>query len=368
MRTFFTVFRWCGAAFVASALASTADGQSFTINTVAGNGQGGFSGDGGPAVEAELRNPSGVAVARDGSLIIADLKNNRIRKVDPDGTITTVAGDGGGLPRGDGGPAAEARVGNAYGVAIDNDGNIYLGDRMGYRVRRIDRQGVITRFAGNGRRGDSGDGGPAVDAQVDRVNDIAIGADGRVYLADAGNHRIRVVDNEGTITTFAGTGTEGYSGDGGPASSAELNAPSALCIDARGALYFCDFGNHCVRKVAADGTVSTVAGTGKPGWGGDGKLAITAKLFEPCGVAVDALGRVYIADSANAKIRVVCKDGTIHTVAGTGRAGYSGDGGPANRARIAVPDLIDVDAAGNIYIAEYGNHVIRQLTPNEPTP
>lgn len=338
-------------------------GESFTISTVAGTGQAGFSGDGGPATKAELRNPSGVAVTADGSLYIADLKNARLRKVAPDGTMTTIAGDGVNQSSGDGGPAAAAQLGSAYGVAVDRHGNVFVGDRLSHAVRKIDAQGTITRFAGTGARGDSGDGGPAIGAQLASPNDVAFDSKGNVYIADSGNHRVRVVDAAGTIKTFAGTGVRGRTGDGGPATKAELNGPSALCFDARDALYICDFGNHCVRKVAPDGTISTLAGTGKPGWLGDGGPAAAATLFQPCGVAVDGAGRVYIADSANCKIRMIGADGTIETVAGTGKRGYAGDGGPARKALIAIPDLIDIDADGNIYVAEFRNHVIRKLTP-----
>ena len=342
--------------------ASLAPGQTFTISTVAGMGHAGFSGDGGPAASAELRNPSGVAVAADGSLYIADLKNGRIRKVDPQGIISTIAGKGPGLTSGDGGVALTAQLGSAYGVAVDSEGNVYTGDRLAGTIRKIDRDNVITRFAGTGKPGYSGDDGPATDAQLSAPNAIAFDAKGNAYIADSGNHRVRVVDRAGKITTVAGR-EKGYSGDGGPALGADLNGPSALCFDSGGSLYVCDFGNHVVRKIAPDGMISTVAGTGKPGFARDGGPATDAQLFQPCGVAVDKLGQVYIADSANHRIRVVRTDGKIGTVAGTGKMGYEGDCGPARSALIAVPDLIDIDSAGNIYIAEFRNHVIRKLTP-----
>jgi sugar lactone lactonase YvrE len=341
---------------------SLAPGQTFTISTVAGLGRAGFSGDGTAAVSAELQNPSGVAVAADGSLIIADLRNGRIRKVDPQGTISTIAGKGAGSTSGDGGVALAAQLGSAYGVAVDSEGNVFTGDRLAGTIRKIGRDGVITRFAGTGKPGFSGDDGPATNAQLKGPNDIEFDAKDNVYIADSGNHRLRIVDSVGKITTLCGR-EKGYSGDGGPAKSAQLNGPSALCFGAGGSLYVCDFGNHAVRKIVPDGTISTVAGTGKPGFARDGGPAIEAQLFQPCGVAVDNEGRVYIADSANNRIRVVRTDGTIATVAGTGKMGYEGDGGPARSALIAVPDLIDIDTAGNIYIAEFRNHVIRKLTP-----
>lgn len=346
----------------AALLGQAAGGQSFTISTVAGVGREGFSGDGGPAVKGEFRNPTGVAVGPDGSLYIADTMNRRVRKVAKDGTLSTIAGDGQSMASGDGGPATKAQLGSPYGIALDRQANVYVGDQIGRCVRKISPEGVITRFAGTGERGFSGDGGAAVEAQMTGPCDIDFDSQGNVYIADTGNHRVRVVDKNGTIRTFAGTGAEGYSGDGGPATKAELGAPDALCFDAHGALYIAELNNHCVRKVAPDGTISTVAGTGKPGFARDGGPATAARLFQPCGVAVDREGRVYIADSVNCRIRVVLSDGTIETAAGTGKQAYSGNGGPARAATIAIPDLIDIDAAGNLYIAEYRNHVIRKLT------
>ena len=225
-------------------------------------------------------------------------------------------------------------------------------------------EGTILRFAGAGDRGYSGDKGPAIEVQLAGPNDIDFDSSGNVYIADTGNNRIRAVVSAGMITTFAGTGNAGYSGDGGPAQNAQLHAPAAICFDSAGSLYICDFGNHCIRKVATGGIISTIAGTGKKGFSGDGGPAIRAQIHEPCGVAVDKQGQVYIADSFNCRIRVVRVDGKIETVAGTGRLAYGGDGGPAREAFIAIPDLIDMDADAALYIAEYRNHVIRKLTPN----
>ena len=234
-------------------------------------------------------------------------------------------------------------------------------------MRAQDRHGRHDRAVrGQRHAGAAGDGGPALEAQLSGVNDIDFDAQGNVYLADTGNHRVRVVGTDGTIRTVVGTGERGYSGDGGPASVAQINGPSAVCLDAAGAIYICDFGNHCVRKVAADGTISTIAGTGKAGWGDpDGLPATKIKLFEPCGVAVDREGpRLHrrlgqLPDSHGAP------DGTMVTVAGTGKRAYAGDGGPATEAQISIPDLIDIDPAGNIYVAEFRNHVIRKLSPGE---
>ena len=314
-----------------------------------------------------MRNPAGVAVGSDGSLYIADRKNLRVRKVDANGTLSTIGGDGGEFDadsQGDGGPAVAARFGGPYGVAVDRKENVYVADQLGSCVRKIRPDGTISRFAGAGIRGYSGDRGPATQARLAGPNDIDFDSSGNVYIADTGNHRVRAVDSAGQITTFAGSGDAGYSGDGGPAQAAQLHAPAAICFDSAGALYICDFGNHCIRKVSTGGIISTIAGTGKKGFTGDGGPAIRAQIHEPCGVAVDQRGQVYVADSFNCRIRVVRVDGTIETVAGTGRRAYGGDGGPASEAFIAIPDLIDTDADGALYIAEYRNHVIRKLTPS----
>ena len=328
------------------------------ITTVAGTGSKGYSGDGGPATNADLNNPNDVAVDRAGNLYIADHNNSRVRRVDPNGIITTVAQSAGGR--------------SLTSVAVDAVGNVYFG--TWHRFSRVDPAGVITTVAGNGSRGYGGDGGPATSAMFDFASGIAVDAAGNVYIADGNNSRVRRVDPSGIITTVAGTGTSGYSGDGGPATDAHLNHPEGVAVDANGNLYVSDLYNGHVRKVTFSsgggapppptGTITTVAGTGTSGYSGDGGPAVGARIALPFGVAVDVAGNLYIADTENHRVRRVNPAGTIETVAGTGTSGYSGDGGSAVSARVSFPFGVAVDTAGNLYIADTGNHVIRRVDPS----
>lgn len=341
---------------------------TFTLSAVAGNNKAGFSGDGGPATQAQLNNPAGVEVDAAGAIYIADYRNARIRKVSPDGTITTIAGDGqpyNFASPGDGGPATKAQLRSPYGVGVDKKGIVYVADQQGHRVRKIALDGTITSIAGDGVRGFTGDGGPAEKARVAGVNDVAFDSKGFIYIADTGNNRVRRIAPDGIITTFAGSGEKGFDGDGGPATQAKTGAPAALFVDAKDNVYYCDFTNHAVRKVTPEGIITTLAGTGTGGFNGDGIEATKAQLREPCGVAVDAAGRVYVSDSRNSRIRVIRLSGIIDTVAGNGYMGYVGDGGPATEGRIRVPDIIDIDAKGNLYLAEFRNNLIRKLVAHE---
>ena len=325
------------------------------ITTVAGNGMPGYSGDGGPATSARLSQPDGVAVDSSGNLYISDSGNNRIRKVS-NGVITTVAGDGTEGYSGDGGPATSAWLYPGQ-IAIDSVGNLYIADALDNRVRKV-ANGVITTAAGNGTPGYSGDGGPATSAELSNTTyGVAVDSAGNLYIADEGNERIREVSN-GAIATVAGNGTIGFSGDGGPATDAQFYNFGGIAVDSAGNLYIADFGNHRIRKVA-NGVITTVAGNGMPGYSGDGGLATDARLFFPGCVAVDSAGNLYITDSENYVIREV-SNGVITTVAGNGTRGYSGDGGPATDAQL-YPGQIAVDSAGNLYIADTGNNRIRKV-------
>jgi len=362
--------------------------RSGILTRVAGNGIAGYSGDGGPATSAQLNNPLGIAVDASGNVYIADVDNFRIRKVAVDGTITTLAGDGWRGISGDGGPATSAEFLSPTGVGLDAAGNVYIiddsslalrkvapdgtittvasvgGDELavsavgdvyiasfGNTVSRVAVDGTITTVAGNGNAGYSGDGGPATSAELNSPSGLAVDASGNLYIADYSNNRVRkVAATDGTITTVAGNGTSSYSGDGGPATSAQLG-PGSVAVDASGNLYIADVANDRVRKVGADGTITTVAGNGAA-WLGDGGSAASAQLNAPSGLAVDASGNLYIADTGDYRIRKVAADGMISTVAGDGVAGSSGDGGPATSAQLNRPSAVALDSGGNLYIAD----------------
>ncbi len=331
------------------------------ITTVAGTGIAGFSGDGGPAGSAALNNPAAVAVDGHGNLYIADRDNDRIRKVDAAGVISSFAGDGNRGFGGDGGPATGASLYAPAGVALDAAGNLYIADSFNQRVRKVDIAGTISTYAGQGEGGFGGDGGPATAATLSLPMGVAADALGNLYIAEDGNSRVRKVDSSGVITTYAGTGTEGFGGDGGPATSASLNQPRSVAVGAAGELYIADWWNSRVRKVDLAGVITTYAGTSWPGFAGDGGLAAQAALDHAGGVAVDAGGNLYIADERNQRIRKVDAAGAIDTFAGNGTRGYGGDGGLATAASLDAPTGLEMDAAGNLYVADQGNNRIRRI-------
>jgi gliding motility-associated-like protein len=338
---------------------ATAHGQ--IINTFAGNGVAGYSGDGGPATKAQLNNPNGVAADANGNIYIADFHNNRIRKVTPAGSISTIAGTVVQGYNGDGIPATTAELNAPWGITTDHNGNIYFADLHNNRIRKIDPTGIITTVAGNGTYGYNGDGGPATTATLSHPNDVAIDASGNLYIADYDNNCIRKVNTAGTISTFAGTGslTAGYSGDGGPANTAELGAPVGIATDNSGNVYIADEGNSRIRMVTPAGIISTVAGNGHYGFSGDGGPAIAAELSNPVGISADGLGNLYISDNFNNRIRKVTSSGAILTLAGNGTGAYSGDGGPATDAALNAPWGVAIDGAGTVYISDYLNNRIR---------
>jgi len=337
-----------------------------TITTVAGTGKAGFGGDGGPATAAKLIYPWGVAVGPDGSLYIADSGNHRVRRVGRDGTITTVAGNG--QPAGfggDGGPATAAKLNYPYGVAVGPDGSLYIVDAGNSRVRRVRSDGTITTVAGNRQPGFGGDGGPATAARLAGPYGVAVGPDGSLYIADSGNRRVRRVGTDGTITTVAGNGGGGFGGDGGPATAAMLASPLGVAVGPDGSLYITDSGNSRVRRVGPNGTITTVAGNGQPGFGGDGGPATAARLWSPYGVAVGPDGSLYITDQGNrenSRVRRVGPDGTITTFAGS-QPGFGGDGGPATAARLFHPYGVAVGPDGSLYIADRLNERVRKVVP-----
>jgi sugar lactone lactonase YvrE len=273
-----------------------------------------FSGDGGPAIDAGLACPAGMAFDESGTLYFADHANNRVRAIAPDGTITTFAGSGspgvdqGGFG-GDGGPATGARLSEPVGVAFDSRGDLVIADRDNNRIRLVDLRGRISTIAGNGTRASTGDGGPAVRASIDTPQYVAVGPDGAVYFAEAA--RVRRIDPDGTISTVAGTGVVGFSGDGGPAVKAEVNEPYGIAFDDRGRLYLSEL--YRIRRVDLHGRVATVAGTGLPGPSGDGGPATEAAL-SPVGLVFGPDGLLYVADGGAATVRTIDEHGVIETL------------------------------------------------------
>jgi uncharacterized protein (TIGR03437 family) len=327
------------------------------ITTLAGNGAAGFSGDNGPSNKAQLNNPEGVAIDASGNLYIADTGSNHIRKVS-NGAITTVAGSGTDGFSGDNGPATSSQLSQPAGVAVDSVGNLYIDDAGNNRIRKISN-GVITTIAGDGFGPGIGDNGPATSASLGYPKGLAVDSAGNVYIADTNNSRIRKVSN-GVITTVAGTGTSGFSGDGGPATSAQLAFPESVAVDATGNLYILDSFNYRIRKVS-NGVITTVAGSGTGGFSGDNGPATSAQLgANSFGLAVDSAGNLYIADTGNGRIRKV-SNGVITSIAGGGSS--FGDNGPATIAQLNAPQGVVVDSAGKVYIADSFNNSVRALTP-----
>ncbi len=332
-----------------------------TLTLVAGNSREGFSGDGGPATQAQLSTPQGLAWDASGDLFIADTGNNRIREVTPDGIIQTIAGNGqpGFYPIT--GPATESPLQAPTGVAVDSSGNLYIADSGNHTIRRVTPDGIIHTFAGTFYAGFYGDGSLAISANLHGPQDVAIGANGVVYIADTGNSRIRAVGTDGNINTVVGSGGVGIAGDGGKATDAAMSTPNAVVVDSAGNIFIADLGNNRIRKVDSKGTIITVVGNGIPTFGGDGADATKASLNQPAGVAVDSSGNLYIADEWNLRIRKL-SSGNISTVAGNGQVSYSGDGGSATLAQLNSPQGVAVDAAGNLYIADSRNAAIRKVS------
>lgn len=373
------------------------------VSTVAGSGLTGDSGDGGPATRARFGRIEGLALDSAGNIYIADADKNRIRRVDSAGTIETIAGTGRFGREGDGGPAASATLTAMSGVATDQNGNLYIADTWADRIRKIDSHGTISTVAGTGEEGRSGDGGSATEARLNRPHGVAIDDSGNIYIADTENHLVRRVDASGTITTFAGTGDAGYSGDGGAATDAQLDEPHAVAVDPTGNVFIADTGNRSVRKVDAAGIITTVAGTGPRGRGRVSGIGTEVRMSRPRALAIGRSGDVYIADQWANRVLRLDAAGTIsvvvglgrrefffpgdiavdtegnayvvfrsmHTVlriepsglvapfAGSGRYGFAGDGGPAVNARLASPTGVATDDRGNVYIADNSNHRIR---------
>ncbi len=342
----------------------TLTSQAQIISTLTGNGQPGDIGDGGKAINAQLRNPFGLTVDSKGNIYIADAGNNVIRKIDTSGVISTVAGKGYFFSgyKGDGGAATSAQLNSPSEVTFDSKGNMYIADTYHNVIRKVNTSGIISTVAGNGTQGYTGDGGAATSAELHYPYGVAVDAKGNLYIADRDNHVIRKVNTSGIISTFAGKGTEGFSGDGSAAASAELGLPFGIALDTSGNLYIADYRENNIRKVDTKGIISSVAGNGSYGVSGDGGPATNAFINGPEGIVVDAKGNFYIAEYLNNVIRFVNTSGIISTIAGNGTKGYTGDGGLPTNAQIANPEGIAVDSKGNIYFSDSYNHLVRKMT------
>ena len=341
-----------------------------TINTIAGGGIGGGTdtwGDSMPAAtNAIFGNFCGIEFDKKGNLYIGDKDHDIIRQVDAaTGIITVVAGNGTSGFNGDNGPATLAQLNSPGWITFDPKGNLYISDRANNRIRKVDTFGIITTFAGNGIPAFAGDNAQADSASLFSPQGICSDIAGNIYIADGSNHRVRKVDTFGIITTIAGTGTVGFSGDGGPAVSAEIMSVYGLSSDGMSGIYTVDMNGDRIRKIdLVSGIITTVAGNGMTGYSGDEGVATSAELNFPFGVYASKKGTIYIADANNHRIRFIDASGIIHTIAGIGIAGYSGDGGSANMAKLNGPAGVTMDSCGNLYIADAQNKRIRKVTFN----
>ena len=340
---------------------------NFVISTIAGTGVYGTSADGGPATLASLKAPNKVSMDNRGNLFIAETDANRVRMVSTAGIITTFAGALSSGFSGDNGPASSAMLYSPQSVAVDISGNVYIADQWNLRIRKVNSAGIITTFAGTGVAGATGNGGAATLATLAYPRDIFPDISGNVYIADSNNFMIRVVNSAGIISTLAGTGTMGGGGDGGAAGIAQVNNPYGVCADIFGNVFIAEQSGAKIRKIDSAGIITTFAGSGAAGYNGDGIAATTAQLYAPQGVFADLYGSVYIADRANYRLRKVSSAGIITTIAGTGTAGSLGDGGGATSSQLNAFTGVYVDISGNVYIADTSNNKIRYMGAPKPT-
>jgi uncharacterized protein (TIGR03437 family) len=339
----------------------------YSIGTFAGNGTAGLSGDSGLATDAELNFPMGISIDSSGNMYIGDVMNHNIRKITTDGKIASVAGSNANGYSGDDDDATDATLSYPCAAVAGSSSGFYIADTGNGVIRKVSSDGKISTFAGTTTIGFYGNGGPATTAHLHGPSALVMDSAGNLYIADTVNNQIRKVGTDGKINAFAGSSNLGYAGDGGAAVNAYLNRPEAIAIDASGNMYIADTGNHRIRKVATDGTITTVAGNGVARFSGDGGLAVNASLYYPQGVAVDSAGYVYISDTYNTRIRVVSPNGLITTIAGNGKFGSYGDGWLATSAALSFPRGIAVGSDGKVYVADHQNSRIRVLTPIQST-
>jgi len=337
--------------------------QVYNISTYAGKGIAGYYGNRVKATVAYLNYPCGVASDSAGNIYIADYDNYRVRRVDKGDSIFNFGGGGMYGFSGDGGSALSAKISKPTSVACDKSGNVYIADYDNCRIRKVSTKGIITTIAGNGTPGDTGDNGLATAAQINYPLGVAVDRFGNIFIAEGVSNCIREINTWGVITTIAGNKAAGFSGDGAAATAAELNYPCAVTADDTGNVYIADEYNNRIRKVNTGGIITTIAGNGTAGYSGDGGSAIAAELNQPQGVAFDALGNMFITDHSNQCIRLVSTTGKIKTIAGNGMRGFSGDGGAATAAKLYYPaGPVAIDPAGHVYIADQDNQRIRKLT------
>jgi sugar lactone lactonase YvrE len=313
----------------------------------------------------QLSWPNGLAFGSRGELYISDLGTHRIVKLTRLGRLVAVAGTGAGGFGGDGGPALQAQLHAPHDLAFDAEGNLYIADSGNHRIRRVDRRGVITTVAGDGQTAKTGYNDPPRATSLNNPQSLAFDRDGTLLIADTYNHVVRRLDHNGAMTIFAGS-APGHGGDGGPATKAQISLPMAVAVAPDGSVYISDAGNSRIRRVGPDGTIQTVAGYGPAqdtyggGYAGDGGPLAKAKLFSVTDLKFDAAGNLYIADSGNHRIRAVRND-AIATLAGTGEMGFSGDGGKATEARLNTPQKVAIARDGTVFITDRVNHRIRRV-------
>ncbi len=322
-------------------------------------------GDGMQAMDILLKDPMGIGQDGSGNVYISDRGYRFIWKIETNGKARVIAGTGRKGSALSGVSALESDLGSPQGLCVDRQNRIYFADSANHIVLRIEKDGILTRIAGTGLPGYGGDGGRAIHASLNKPYDVRLDSEENIYIADMGNHRIRMVTREGVIHTVAGIGEPGYSGDHGPAVASRLKGPYGIFLDSHDRLLIADSSNHVIRRVDRNGIITTIAGVGHPGYGGDGGPANAAMFDKPESLYVDEAGSIYVGDEHNHVIRVIDPDGTISTLLGTGTPGLGGDGIPASQAQLNDPENVMLRSDGSILITEGGNARVRMMKPND---